>query len=120
MALTGPPFHVQWMVDAYSPGFWPRFMWYANQVLASGATPTSWYRTPGYNAMKGGHVDSQHLAGMAFDAVPNPNSVLTRNALATRMRANGFIAVVKHDHVHAQAAPPSEARRVGLLGALGV
>lgn len=78
-------------------------------VRGSGATATSWYRTPRANVAAGGSGRppfgvggplSQHLVGLGSDwATPNTG------ALLASFRREGLFPVDEFDHVHVQAWP---------------
>lgn len=114
--------------DRLIPGIWQN--WVANveaglvQVDAhSGGqtTITSWWRSPNKNRAVGGHADSQHLVGLAFDVVPGKGtSLLAISEAADIFRRLGFTVDPAETHVHVQTFPPGILRRVGILDALKV
>lgn len=66
---------------------------------------TSWYRDAANNAWVGGSVDSQHLAGFAFDVDhPDPRAYPAIGQVAAQF---GLVPVVEADHVHIQVFPAS-------------
>jgi hypothetical protein len=107
VSFQPPPPAISNPLAGWIPGIWPIFVSLANRGLSNGGatTVTSWWRSSGDNARVGGEPESQHLLGLAFDAVgPNP---LT---LAAALRAVGFVVVEEPSHIHAQAY------RAGTLG----
>lgn len=64
---------------------------------------SSWWRDEATNRAVGGDPFSQHLIGLAIDAIPVPPR--TTEQLAAAFRASGLIAVVYARHVHAQLYP---------------
>jgi hypothetical protein len=111
--IDAPPPSIVWTVERFSPGFWREFvnaLWYAYH-----RTPfqvTSWWRSPQHNAEVGGDADSQHQLGTAVDVIPA--------AAGSALRAAGFVVVTYSSHAHAQAFIAGEARRAGLLQAVGI
>lgn len=79
-----------------------------------GVRLTSWWRTPEHNRAVGGHPESQHLVGLAFDLVAPP---LAMHRIAQRARDVGLVAVNEGDHVHLQALQPGQLARFGVLAA---
>ncbi len=69
----------------------------------------SWYRNPEQNRLAKGHVESQHLAGLAIDVSGLPAASLDR------LRRNGLVVVPFESHVHVQLGPAGFLRREGLL-----
>jgi hypothetical protein len=87
-----------------------RFLLALRGVQAGPATTvTSWYRSPTENALVGGHVESQHLLGLAIDVVALPTPSLDQ------ARRNGLVVVVESTHAHLQFGPPGFLRAQGLL-----
>ena len=76
----------------------------------SASAVTSWYRGPVRNEAVGGHRQSQHLLGLAFDVV-GPDLA----QLQADLRVAGFNTVTYPDHVHAQALRSGEAAIFGLF-----
>lgn len=74
---------------------------------------TSWYRDDLYNQQVGGHPQSQHLLGFAFDAVPQ--SGIDWSAFANYTRTLGFTPVIEVDHVHVQFFPAGHLEKLGIL-----
>lgn len=81
------------------------------QKLDNSLRFTSWYRDPNTNRSVGGHEESQHLFGFAFDAVSNRPDQLEQIA-----KQLGLIPVVEFDHVHFQLFQPGVLRSLGLFG----
>ncbi len=112
--------------DRLIPGIWPQ--WAAAvegalvQIDVGGSEPTtltSWWRSPNENKRVGGHPDSQHLVGLAFDVIPGKGtSALAINEAAQRFRQFGFTVDPAATHVHVQTFPPGVLRQVGILDAL--
>jgi hypothetical protein len=70
----------------------------------TGASVTSWIRTPMHNAVVGGVPASRHLLGLAVDVVynlPTPEGV-TRQGAADAL---GLHLIIEHDHDHVEAGP---------------
>lgn len=102
MAFAPPPGVVD-AVESALPGVWHAFLGRAVEgVRQSGARVrlTSWYRNQDHNRSVGGHPDSQHLAGLAFDFVTD-NPI----GLEAALDRLGLVAVRERDHVHVQAYP---------------
>lgn len=120
-----PPVDVQRVVEASAPGIYRQVVANYNEAGRGirGAV-ISWWRDPERNARVGGARDSQHLLGTAVDSVHQSPDEAGR--FASRLRARGFIALVKGPTgrgrwaVHAQAWRAGTARRAGLLDALGL
>jgi hypothetical protein len=114
-------------IERLAPGFWKRFTGAAeaalrsanyrrpNEVWAGPVEVTSWYRTSGKNRRVGGHPDSQHLIGLAFD-VGGPNF----HRAAVPLRQAGFVVVEERDHLHVQALAAGVPRESGLMEYLGL
>lgn len=115
MPLSAPPSSIWWTVDQWAPGVYPEFV----RRVFSGITPrsvaSSWWRSTDDNHRVGGEPDSQHLIALGLD-IQDPDL----DALASRMRSAGLIAVRSDKHVHVQMWPAGTARSVGLLAALGL
>lgn len=113
--IEAPPPGIVNALALWIPGIWPVFLRAANASLAPGDVVTSWWRSPDRNAQVGGHVESQHLVGLAFDAAsPDPPG------LASRLRAVGFTTVEAAGHVHAQAFQAGILGRAGVFEVLGL
>lgn len=113
--ILAPP---QTIVSAFSiwiPGIWSVFVRAANASLGPGDVVTSWWRSPQANADVGGHAESQHLVGLAFD-VASPSPAL----LAAALGRAGFTTVEAPGHVHAQAFLAGTLGRAGVFDALGL
>lgn len=111
--VEAPPPSIVWTVERFAPGFWRAFLaalWQAYHQQPFRVT--SWWRSPAHNAEVGGDADSQHQLGTAVDVVPA--------AAGEALRAAGFVVVPYVSHAHAQAFMAGEARRVGLLQAVGI
>jgi len=110
------------------PGIWNHVMGAAGAALTEidlghvGETVvTSWFRSPNENRRAGGHPDSQHLVGMAFDVVPGKgSSALAINEAAQIFAGFGFVVEPESDHLHIQTFPPGILRPSGILDALHV
>jgi len=82
---------------------------------------TSWFRSPLENVRAGGHPDSQHLVGLAFDVVPGKGtSRLAINEAAQIFRRFGFTVDPAKRHIHVQTFPAGILRPAGVLDALQV
>jgi len=106
------------------PTFWNELTNAANRALVEldadvGGTTviTSWFRTPEENVRVGGRVDSQHLAGTAFDIKPGNGQI---DETVFHFKEAGFIATPGRSHVHVQAFPAGLLRAVGVFDALGL
>ncbi len=72
-------------------------------LLKYGGSVTSWVRSVDHNASVGGEATSQHLAGLAVDAVfGDPGA---REAFVKEAAAAGLHLLEEADHVHVQALP---------------
>lgn len=120
-----PPRTTLQFFDRLLPGIWP--MWAKavefalREIDAEGGDTvlTSWHRSPSQNRRVGGHPDSQHLVGLAFDVVPGKGqSLLAINEAAQRFAEQGFTVVPEPTHVHVQTFPSGVLREVGILDAL--
>lgn len=123
-----PPRLTLQFFDRLIPGVWTQFGASAQAALLEvdagnvGETVlTSWFRTPLENKRAGGHPDSQHLVGMAFDVVPGKGTTtLAINEAAQIFARFGFTVVPARTHLHVQAFPPGILRPAGVLDALRV
>jgi len=123
-----PPQRTLAFWDQVLPGFWNQ--WGAAAVGALTAVDegsggetilSSWFRTPNNNRRVGGHPDSQHLVGIAFDVVPGKGiSPLAINEAAQIFRRFGFIVEPESDHIHVQTFAPGILRPAGVLDFLQV
>jgi len=123
-----PPHPTLVFFDRLFPGIWGN--WVA--AVQSGLTQidegdvgetviTSWFRSPNENRRAGGHPDSQHLVGLAFDVVPGKGtSALAINEAAQIFAGFGFSVVPAETHLHVQTFPPGILRPAGVLDALHV
>ena len=110
-----PPQGIVSAFGRWTPGIWQLFVGAANGALRPDDVVTSWWRSPSHNADVGGHPESQHLVGLAFDvASPTPDQ------LAASLRSAGFEAFPSATHVHAQAFPAGTLGDLGVLDALGL
>lgn len=107
--MRPPPF-VLWRVDQVLPGIWPRFIQAAIAGTRSASQVSSWYRGPEQNAAVGGHPQSQHLLGLAFDVLGPDLSQLQAD-----LRIAGFNTVTYRNHVHAQTLEAGQAASFGLF-----
>lgn len=117
MAVEAPPYRVAIEVQRWAPRIWPNFVAAARVGLQPGSFVTSWWRSPSHNVSVGGSADSQHQLGTAFDVVAAPGQ---RAEQAAQLRRAGFRVVDEMSHLHVQVFEAGAARRVGLLGALGL
>lgn len=123
-----PPFPTLEFFDLLLPGFWKH--WAASAVGALSEIDqgnvgetilTSWFRTLLENRRVGGHPDSQHLVGLAFDVVPGKGTgPLAINEAAQIFERFGFTVEPAEKHVHVQTFPPNILRPAGVLDALSV
>jgi len=128
--INGKPPSVQSLnfFDRLVPGIWGQWGAAAEAALAEvdagdvGVTfLTSWFRTPLENRRVGGHPDSQHLVGLAFDVVPGKGtSPLAINEAAQIFQRFGFQAFPADSHIHVQTFPSGILRRAGVLDALSL
>ncbi len=110
---TPPPMVIVNAFEGWVPGIWQTFIIAANVAMVPSDRVTSWWRSEDGNRAAGGHVESQHLVGLAFDvASPNPQR------LVTELRRLGFVVVEERTHVHAQAYPPHVLGQAGVFRAL--
>lgn len=123
-----PPFPTLKFFDRLFPGIWQSW---GTQVVAAltevdQGSPadtilSSWFRSPNENRRVGGHPDSQHLVGLAFDVVPGKGtSPLAINEAAQIFKRFGFTVEPERTHVHVQTFPPGILRPAGVLDALNV
>jgi len=123
-----PPINTLRFFDRLLPGIWGQWGAAAEEGLrqvdegAPGETIlTSWFRSPNENRRAGGHADSQHLVGLAFDVVPGKGtSPLAINEAAQIFQRLGFDVAPAETHVHVQTFPAGVLRQVGILDALRV
>lgn len=118
MTVTPPPRRIWYPIEQRFPGFWRRFINAANGAIATSGVPqtvTSWWRSEGDNSRVGGHPESQHILGMAFD-IGGPN----RDAAVNPMRQAGFVVVTEPTHIHVQALNAGDASRFGLFDLVGI
>ena len=114
--------------DRLLPGIWQQWGAAAEAALVEvdrgdvGETIlTSWFRTPIENRRVGGHPDSQHLVGLAFDVIPGKGtSTLAINEAAQIFQGFGFTVSPAKGHVHVQTFPPGILRPAGVLDALSL
>ena len=101
MPVEAPSLFIERAMDFYGPGLLAEVVAAANDALTeSPATVTSWARSPTQNLSVGGAQRSQHLLGLAFDAVAqNPDQ------LAALLWRAGFTVTTYPTHLHAQAFP---------------
>ena len=69
-------------------------------------TITSWYRSKLRNQQEGGVPNSQHMWGLAFDAVPDD-----KTELLTEARDRGCWALDQGNYVHVQFFQPGAWKR---------
>jgi len=103
VAFAWPTDDVAQAVDDAIPGIWPAFIGRIVEGARNSRSRvrvSSWYRPAAHNARVGGHRDSQHQAGLAFDLVTD-NPV----RLEMELDRQGLIAVREARHVHVQAYP---------------
>ncbi len=110
MAATVPP------PNLLASGWFPfilNFYWRAVRLFWAfrGLALTSWFRTPERNRIEGGHPESQHLFGLAWDIAAPPNQLA---AITETARRFGLVAVHERDHVHVQAFPAGALARAGV------
>jgi len=123
-----PPFPTLKFFDRLLPGIWQQWGAAVEGALVEidhgnvGETIlTSWFRSPLENRRVGGHPDSQHLVGLAFDVVPGKgSSALAINEAAQIFQRFGFSVEPAEKHVHVQTFPPNILRPAGVLDALNV
>jgi len=123
-----PPQPTLVFFDRLFPGIWTQWAAAAvaalQEVDAGGVGETiltSWFRSPLENRRAGGHPDSQHLVGLAFDLVPGKGaSVLAINEAAQIFARQGFSVVPASTHLHVQTFPPDILRPAGILDALSL
>lgn len=113
--IERPPQSIVIAMDQFIPGIWPVFVRAANSALGPGDTVTSWWRSPEKNADVGGHAESQHLVGLAFDV-----SSLSPPDIARLLRSVGFTTIEAARHVHAQAFQAGVLGRAGVFEVLGL
>ena len=107
---------IAWFMERLSPGIWAAFIGAANAGLLRGSRVTSWWRSPTSNRRVGGDPDSQHLVGLAFDAV-HPD----QTALSQSLSSQGFIVSASGGGaVHAQALRAGVLRSHGVFSAIGL
>ncbi len=112
MSLVPPPPEIAFPLAQWIPGIWPYFVSAANRGLReSGASPTSWYRSPARNDAVGGSRESQHLLGLALDVVGGADT-------AGAFRRAGFVVIPEFDHIHAQVYPAGVLAGAGIFRAL--
>lgn len=95
--------------------FLPIFQWLVprlNFLVDEGGIPTSWWRSPGFNAAAGGNPESQHLFGFAADFVPGRVAWVFLRDQAERI---GLIGVLETDHLHVQVFPAGTLREAGFF-----
>jgi len=115
--IEAPPHIYVQTLEEWAPGFWDRFfsaVWAGYYRYGKPMQVTSWWRTVSRNADAGGHPESQHLVGTAFDVLP------ADPALEGAMEMAGFIGVMRPTHLHLQAFPAGLLRQVGFLSAVGI
>lgn len=123
-----PPFNTVKFFDLLLPGIWQQWGAAVEAALVEldhgdvGETIiTSWFRSPLENRRVGGHPDSQHLVGLAFDVVPGKGtSSLALNEAAQIFQGFGFTVDPGETHLHVQTFPPGILRPSGVLDALQV
>jgi len=121
-----PPANTLKFFDKLLPGIWQQWASAVEGALnaidvgAPGQTTiTSWHRSPSDNRRVGGHPDSQHLVGLAFDVIPGKGqNALAINEAAQAFARAGFVVVAEPTHVHVQTFPAGVLRQVGILDAL--
>lgn len=113
--ILQPPQSIAVSVDRLIPGIWPLFIRTANAGLSSGDVVTSWWRDPENNARVGGHPESQHLLGLAFDVATTSPPLL-----AAALRRLGFTTVEAPRHVHVQTFSAGVLGRTGIFQSLGL
>lgn len=122
MAESLPP-SLYWHVSGYLPGvyqwFFDRVAW-AHRGTSARPTWTSWYRDPRHNRLVGGSDESQHLVGLALDAVYASDAVAVH--VAEQGRAAGLVVVhyPGEQRLHFQALPAGVLRSYGVLDSLGL
>jgi len=123
-----PPHNTLAFFDRLLPGIWGQWGAAVEAALVEvdagdvGETIiTSWFRSPLENQRVGGHPDSQHLVGLAFDVVPGKGtSALAINEAAQIFQHFGFTVDPADTHVHVQTFPPGILRPAGVLDALSL
>ena len=90
----------QWAIPRWT------FLWWSHP----GTALTSWWRSPERNTAVGGAPQSQHLYGLAVDAVPRDFDAFMADA-----RRIGLYAVDEGNHVHLQIFPSGYLASRGLL-----
>lgn len=126
LAAKPPPINTLKFFDRLLPGIWPQWaaavesgLVFIDAGASEPTTVTSWYRSPSENKRVGGHPDSQHLVGLAFDVVPGKGAtLLAMNEAADTFRQLGFAVEIERAHVHVQTFPAGVLRQVGILDAL--
>lgn len=113
--ILPPPLSILIAVDVMAPGIWSLFIRAANAGLGPGDVVTSWWRDPQRNQEVGGHPESQHLVGLAFDV-----ATVSPPHLAMRFRSLGFTTVEAPRYVHVQTFAAGVLRRSGILEVLGL
>ena len=71
---------------------------------------TEGHRTEGQNKLVGGHPESKHLTGQAFDLAISGDKSKDRayvKELKRLFEPLGFSVVLKSDHIHLQTPPPN-------------
>ncbi len=113
--MTPPPWIV-WSMGRIAPGIWPAFIAAANAGLLPGSVVTSWWRTPTKNREVGGAATSQHLVGLAFDALHRDPA-----ALSASLSGQGFlVSASERGAVHAQVYPAGLLSQFRVLEGLGL
>ncbi len=123
-----PPRNTLTFFDRMLPGIWSFWGAAVEAALGEVDSPdvgetiiTSWYRSVLENRRAGGHPDSQHLVGLAFDVVPGKGtSVLAINEAAQAFERYGFQVVPSQGYLHVQTFPPGILRPAGVLDALSL
>lgn len=115
MSVQLPPLGLARAVDRRAPGIYAALIDRLLVGVRPGDYATSWWRDAATNRAVGGHPDSQHLLGLAFD-IASPDL----NDLYRRLATTGLVAVREATHVHVQAWPAGIARSTGLLASLGL